>query len=123
MKLETDDIALLLLAQNARFRIASRLTTKNQTGYQIRPECDIFGRKTIPASVSVFLTKHGLPAQQRYTKAEHLSRLMRLITPFKDFTKEPEGFLAVLHHVGSLPNASTHDEVLHILEVLENEPI
>ncbi len=123
MTLEQDDITLLLIAHNARFRIASRLTTKNQTGYQIRAECDLFGRKTIPAPVSAFLIKNGLPVQQRYTKPAHLTRLMRLIKPFVHFTKDPEGFLAVLHHVGSLPEVSTHEGVLQVLEVLDNEPV
>ena len=107
--LSEQDILLLLIAKNARFRISSRLTTKNQTGYDIRPECD--------------LRENGLPAQNRYTKAHHLTRLLRLLKPYRLFTKEPEGFLTVLHHVGSLPEATTHEDIENILEVLENESV
>jgi hypothetical protein len=121
--LSEQDILLLLVAKNARFRIGSRLTTKNQTGYDIRPECDLFGRKTIPAEVSIFLRENGLPAQNRYTKPHHLTRLMRLLKPYRLFTKEPEGFLTVLRHVGSLPEATTHEDIENILEVLENESV
>jgi len=117
--LEEEDITILLVAHNIRFRIASRLTTKNQTGYDIRPECDLFGRRTIPAQVSAFLIENGLPVQQRYTKAHHLTRLLRLMKPFIHFTKDPEGFLAVSAHVGSLPEATTHAGVLEILDKLE----
>ena len=118
--LEQEELLLLLIANNTRFRISSRLTTKNQTGYEIRPECDLFGRKTIPVEVSVLLRESGLPVQNRYTKPHHLTRLMRLLKPYRLFTKEPEGFLTVLRHVGSLPEAKTHEDILDILEVLDN---
>jgi len=121
--MEDEDILLLLVAHNARFRISSRLTTKNQTGYDIRPECDLFGRKTIPAEVSIFLRENGLPVQNRYTKAHHLTRLMRLLKPYRLFTKEPKGFLTVLRHVGCLPEAKTHEDIENVLEVLENESV
>lgn len=121
--MEEEDITLLLLAQNARFRVASRLTTKNQTGYQIRPECDLFGRKPIPTHVIDFLASNGLPAQNRYTKVEHLNRLLRLCKPFVHFTKEPEGYLAVSRYLGCLPTLRTHGDVIQTLEVLENDAL
>jgi len=124
MLMNENDIALLYLATNARFRIASRLTTRSQTGYQIRPECDIMGRKTIPAKVSKLLKSQGLPVQQRYTKPEHLTRLLRLVKPFKDFTKDPEGYESVVNweHWDEEP-LKTHADVLDILGRLENESV
>ena len=118
--MEKDDLTLLLIAQNTRMRIACRLTTKNQTGYQIRAECDLFGRKAIPNDVRQFLTKHGLPTQNRYTTPEHLTRLLRLLTPYAEFTKEPQGLRAVSSLVGSLVTLRKHEDVISILEVLDN---
>lgn len=115
-----DDITLLLIAQNARMRVASRLTTKHKTGYQIRCECDLFGRGTIPSKASAFLARQGLPTQNRYTQKPHLNRLLRLLKPFEDFTKDPEGFRTVEYHIGSLPVLKEHGDVEKILEVLEN---
>ena len=123
MTLSQDDLTLLLIAQNARFRVASRLTTKNQTGYQIRPECDLFGKKSLPVHVITFLSEHGLPAQNRYTKPEHLSRLLRLIKQHQHFTKDSEGYCAVAMHISSLPTLKTMGDVMQALEVLENESL
>jgi hypothetical protein len=120
MTLTQDDLTLLLIAQNARMRIASRLTTKHKTGYQIRPECDLFGRGVIPIHVITFLAENGLPAQNRYTKSEHLNRLLRLLKPFAHFTKQPEGYLAVGYHLGSLPPLKEHDDVEKVLGVLND---
>ncbi len=118
--MEKDDITLLLIAHNARFRIASRLTTKHKTGYQIRPECDLFGRGAIPDDAKEFLSRQGLPSQNRYTQIPHLNRLLRLLTPYVDFTKEPEGLRTVTKHIGSLPTLNNHEDVGKILEVLED---
>jgi len=120
MSLDDDDLTLLLIAQNIRFRVAARLPTKNQTGYQIRPECDLFGRKAIPVHVQDFLTNNGLPAQNRYTRDEHLNRLLRLIKPFVHFTKEPKGYLAASRHLGCLPTIRKHGDVIDALGVLDN---
>ena len=118
--MEKDDLTLLLIAQNARMRIASRLTTKHKTGYQIRPECDLFGRGAIPANVKDFLARQGLPAQNRYTQIPHLNRLLRLLDPYVEFTKDPEGLRTVAKQIGSLPSLENHEDVEKILEVLEN---
>ncbi len=118
--MEKDDITLLLIAHNARFRIASRLTTKHKTGYQIRPECDLFGRKKIPEDAVEFLARQGLPAQNRYTQIPHLNRLLRLLKPFLYFTKDPQGLRTVTKHIGSLPTLNNHEDVGKILEVLED---
>lgn len=118
--MESDDITLLLIAQNARMRVVARLTTKHKTGYQIRCECDLFGRGNIPAKASIFLSRQGLPSQNRYTQKPHLNRLLRLLKPFEDFTKDPEGFRTVEHHIGILPTLNEHNDVEKVLEVLEN---
>ena len=123
MTLTQDDLTLLLIAQNARFRIATRLTMKNQTGYQIRPECDLFGRRNLPTHVTDFLLRQGLPAQHRYTQTEHLTRLLRLLKPFVHFTKEPKGYSAVSAHLGSLPALRKHEDVIEALGVLDDESV
>tara|TARA_R110000824_G_scaffold106908_5_gene252696 strand:+ start:651 stop:1016 length:366 start_codon:yes stop_codon:yes gene_type:complete len=121
--MDKDDLTLLLIAQNTRMRIACRLTTKNQTGYQIRAECDLFGRKAIPNNVRQFLTKQGLPTQNRYTKVEHLTRLLRLLKPYEEFTKDPQGLRAVSSHVGRLVMLRSHEDMIDILEVLDNDAV
>jgi len=117
--MEKDDITLLLIAQNARMRIIARLTTKHRTGYHIRPECDLFGRGMIPPDAIEFLARQGLPAQNRYTQKPHLNRLLRLLTPFKDFTKDTEGLNEVAIHLGSLRSVERHEDVEMILEELD----
>ena len=118
--MEKDDLTLLLIAQNSRMRIASRLTTKHKTGYQIRPECDLFGRGAIPSNVKEFLSRQGLPSQNRYTQKPHLNRLLRLLTPYVEFTKDPVGLRTVAEQIGSLPTLNNHEDVGKILEVLED---
>jgi len=117
--MEKDDLTLLLIAQNARMRIATRLTTKHKTGYQIRPECDLFGRKKIPEDVVEFLARQGLPAQKRYTQIFHLNRLLRLLKPYQNFTKEPQGLNDVANHIGSLRSVKSHEDVKKVLEELD----
>ena len=118
--MEKDDLTLLLIAQHTRMRIAARLTTKHQTGYHIRPECDLFGREAIPEHVVEFLTRQGLPAQNRYTQPSHLNRLLRLLKHHRHFTKDWEGFSDVSNHLGSLTVLKEHDDVEKILEELED---
>ena len=120
MPLDEDDLTLLLIAQHARMRIVARLTTNHQTGYQIRPECNLFWRERIPDHVIDFLIQQGLPAQNRYTQTPHLNRLLRLLTQHQHFTKDPEGFAAVADHIGSLPRLKKHDDVEIVLGVLDN---
>ena len=117
--MEKDDLTLLLIAQNARMRIAARLTTKHKTGYQIRPECDLFGRKKIPEDAVEFLARQGLPAQNRYTQKPHLNRLLRLLKPYQHFTKDPQGLNDVANHIGSLRSVKNHEDVKKVLEELD----
>ena len=121
--MEKDDLTLLLIAQNARMRIAARLTTKHKTGYQIRPECDLFGRKKIPKSVAEVLVMNGIPVQNRYTDVIHLRKLLRITKDWVDFTKDPEGWTQVLRFNGVVPQLKTHDDVEAALEVIEGEPL
>lgn len=117
--MEYDDITMLLAAKNARFRISSRLTTHTATGYDIRPECILFGRAEIPERVRDMLSDHGLPAQNRYTDVAHIQRLLRVFKEWREFTKEPEGFLEVLRFLGRVPALRTHSDVLEALEVVD----
>ncbi len=122
--MEDKDILLLLVAHNARFRISSRLTTKNQTGYDIRPECDLFGRKNY--------TSRGqhIPAGERLASPKPLHQSPPFDTTYEALEAIPlihqrtrRFFLTVLRHVGSLPEATTHEDIENILEVLENESV
>ena len=90
--IDPDILVLILIAQNTRVRVASRLTTSLQTGYQIRCEVDMFGRKPIPHAATQFLADQGLPTQNRYTQKHHINRILRLLKPFTDYTKDPQGF-------------------------------
>jgi len=120
MDITQDDLTLLLIAQHTRMRIVARLTTKHQTGYHIRCECDLFGREPIPDHVAKFLAEQGLPAQNRYTEISHLNRLLRLLKQHSSFTKDWEGFNAVALHIGSLPKVKHHNDVEKVLEVLDD---
>jgi hypothetical protein len=121
--MDYDDITMLLAAKHARFRISSRLTTHTATGYDIRPECVLFGRQEIPERVRDMLSDHGLPAQNRYTDVAHLQRLLRIFKDWRDFTKDPDGFIEVLHFLGRIPPLATHEDVLAALEVLESASV
>lgn len=120
---DKETIAMILFATNARFRIATRFTTNNQTGYEIRPECDLFGRKKIPKAVAEVLVMNGIPVQNRYTDVIHLRKLLRITKDWVDFTKDPEGWTQVLRFNGVVPQLKTHDDVEAALEVIEGEPL
>lgn len=119
--MDDEDIAILHLATNARFRVNVSLTTKNQSGYDIRPECVIYRRKAIPEAAISLLEGWGLPPQHRYTDVVHLRRLLRTVGPWREFTKDPEGYAQVLKFNGMLPDSiRSHADVVKALEVLDD---
>tara|TARA_R110000751_G_scaffold13957_2_gene46061 strand:- start:751 stop:1302 length:552 start_codon:yes stop_codon:yes gene_type:complete len=121
MELTQDDLTLLLLAQNTTVRVICCHTTKNKTGYDIRPECRIFNGKQMPERIFIFLKEHGLPVQTKYTKPEHLNRLLRLLKPFMEFTRKPQGYLDALKHLDTLPVLRVQDDVIKALKILDGE--
>lgn len=121
MTLSAEDFAMLLLATNARFRIGVRFTTNNQTGYEIRPECILFGRNTIPEPVQLVLKENGLPVQNQFTDTVHLQKMLRITRAWRDFTKEPEGWLLVARFNGRVPELKFHEDVERALEVFGDD--
>lgn len=121
MTLSAEDFAMLLLATNARFRIAVRFTTNNQTGYEIRPECILFGRNAIPEVVQLVLKENGLPIQNQFTDTVHLQKMLRITKAWRDFTKEPEGWLLVMRFNGRVPELKFHEDVERALEVFGDD--
>lgn len=119
--IDDETIQMLLLAQNARFRVGVRFSQKNPTGYEVRPECILFGRKTIPESVADILKTNGLPVRNTYSETGHLQKLLRITKAFKDFTKEPPGWLMVSRFNGRIASLKFHDDVDKALKVLEDD--
>jgi hypothetical protein len=119
--LDAEDFAMLLLATNARFRIGVRFTTNNQTGYEIRPECILFGRNAIPEAVQLVLKENGLPVQNQFTDTVHLQKMLRITKAWRDFTKEPDGWLLVARFNGRVPELKFHEDVERALEVFGDD--
>ena len=118
---DEETITMLLLAHNARFRVGVRFSQKNPTGYEVRPECILFGRKQIPPRIQHLLTDNGLPIQNTYSETEHLQKLLRLTMVMQEFTKEPAGWLMVARFNGRIPQLKFHDDVDEALKVLEDD--
>lgn len=112
---------MLLLAHNARFRVGVRFSQKNPTGYEVRPECILFGRKAVPQRVVEVLKSNGLPVRNTYTQTEHLQKLLRLTKSMQEFTKDPPGWLMVSRFNGRVPQLKFHDDVDEALKVLEDD--
>ena len=119
--LDAEDFAMLLLATNARFRIGVRFTTNNQTGYEMRPECILFGRNAIPEPVQLVLKENGLPVQNQFTDTVHLQKMLRITKAWRDFTKEPDGWLLVARFNGRVPELKFHEDVERALEVFGDD--
>ena len=121
--IEENDIALILLAQNTNIQFLCRFHRGSPTGYVIGPRVEVFRGKEIPERVSTLLKKNGLPIQHKYGKREHLNRLFRLIKPVVQLSKNPQQYNTAVHHLDTLPDLLTHDDVIKALEILDNEPI